>query len=386
MNEIVMFDWLFGRSENKLLLLEKTSDLFHEVQLDDVVLIACQHLLGTTRNMFEILFKHGLRPENTYLLGKCYSTSDEVYSDFKKRGVHVSPFSKKYDSQVSFDEQFQLHIELFVREVKESGVLDDGRRIIVLDDGGELLLYANDFFKRYKQISGVEQTSSGYHKLKDVKLSFPVINIARSNAKLAIESPMIAETAVMKLEQKLSQRKADELKVLIVGQGSIGTAVTILLSKRFDVETYDISSHGNHFPGSYDEKLHKFDVIVGATGRSIIQPGDFGKLKDGVVLASVSSSDREFSAAYLRRLAGKSSVCHEDITVNGITLLNAGFPINFDGSLHSVAPEKIQLTRALLLAGVFTAASHRGKKDLVSLEPAIEKRLVSAYEKMSGTD
>jgi hypothetical protein len=62
--------------------------------------------------------------------------------------------------------------------------------------------------------------------------------------------------------------------------------------------------------------------------------------------------------------------------VNGITLLNCGFPINFnDGKKHSVAPEKIQLTRSLLLAGILEAQIKKLPNSLIELDLSLQDKI-----------
>ena len=47
---------------NKLPLLDFMSKYFKNVRLDDVTLIACQHILETNYTMFEYLFEKVLKP------------------------------------------------------------------------------------------------------------------------------------------------------------------------------------------------------------------------------------------------------------------------------------------------------------------------------------
>lgn len=367
---------LFQKQTTNLPLVDHALSLYSDADLSNTTLIACQHLLGSTLTMFEALFRKNLKPKNTYLLGKCYSTNEKVYHQFAKRGVKISPLSKAFDNQMSFDEQFQSYVENFIKDIDVSSE----QKIILLDDGASLILFANDFFKGEKDITGVEQTSSGYDKLNKIELNFPIINVARSKAKLSIESPMIAGVAVSKINSYLNKKKLNDPKILIVGQGPIGTAIYQLLRNQYIIDTYDLSTHKVHFPGAFEPRLKEFDVIIGATGQSIITPGDFGKLKENVILISVSSSDREFSGAYLRRLDNQTSDCHKDYSVNGINLLNSGFPINFDGGEHSVVPSKIQLTRALLTAAVLQASKEKPSKGLVDLDPNVQTALINELE------
>jgi S-adenosylhomocysteine hydrolase len=343
--------------------------------MDDVLVIACQHILGTTLDMFEVFFEKGLKPQNVFLLGKCYSTNSKVYDRMKRRGLNVSPYSKKYDSTLSFDEQFQKYIEAFWNDITKKVNLNGYKRVVILDDGGYLLLYANDFLSNHENVVGVEQTSSGFHNIKNSNINFPIVNVARSKAKLKLEAPLIAKIAYNQLKKHLSKKDS----ILVVGQGAIGKSMYELLNNKYNTEKYDLVSHKQIFPGPYSKKLKSFSVIIGSTGQTIINPGDFVNLQAGVILVSVSSSDREFSAAYLRRLQKKNSNCHKDIKVKSITILNSGFPVNFQGGEHSLPPKQAYLTRSLLVAGVLQALTQRGK-GLKELNPKTQLKIARGFK------
>lgn len=364
----------------KLKLLQFVSREYQDVSLDKTLVIACQHILGTTFDIFEELFEKGLKPENVFLIGKCYSTNRETFDLFQKRGVNISEASFAFDSHISFDELFQKNIEKFFKNIQSSIDLKSFERVVILDDGGYLIALSNDFLKGLQNVVGIEQTTSGYEKIKTLKLNFPVLNIARSKAKLEIESPFIAEIAADKIEEYLQKHQVESPNILVVGVGYIGTAISALLKGKYKVSGCDIIQQKCDFGGDYKSHLSEFDLIIGATGTSAIQPGEFGNLKHGALLASTSSSDREFSAVYLRQLALKTENCHEDIKVNGATLLNCGFPINFsDGKQHSVMPEKIQLTRALLLAGVFESVTKKFSNNLVELDLSLQEKIIREF-------
>src|SRR5262249_22790530 len=92
-------------------LLEFASSLYPEMDLQDVLVIGCQHILLSKYELFCTLVKRGLKPGNVYLLGKCYSTSAVVYKKFESAGVHISPLSKKFNSHISFDSQFADYVQ-----------------------------------------------------------------------------------------------------------------------------------------------------------------------------------------------------------------------------------------------------------------------------------
>jgi S-adenosylhomocysteine hydrolase len=286
----------------KYQLLQFVSDQYQDAKLDKTLVISCQHILGTTFDLFEKLFEKGLKPENTFLIGKCYSTNKETFDLFQNNGVHISDLSFSFDSHISFDEQFQLNIEKFFKNIQSKIDIKSFEKVIILDDGGYLIAFSNDFIKSFENVVGVEQTTSGYKKIKNLKLNFPVLNIARSKAKLEIESPFIAEIAAQKIESYLEKYNLTNPKILIVGLGFVGTAIFELLKKKYFVSGCDIIHKKCDFNGDYKGHLDDFNLIIGATGTSAIQPGEFGNFKHSALLASVSSSDREFSAVYLRQL------------------------------------------------------------------------------------
>jgi hypothetical protein len=103
-----------------------------------------------------------------------------------------------------------------------------------------------------------------------------------------------------------------------------------------------------------------------------------------VILASSSSSDREFSAVELRRLLPKSANCHENIYVNGIHLLNSGFPVNFNGLKEVELPEDIQLTRSLMYAAVCSRIINHDKKGLIELNTDIQQKIISKFKELKN--
>lgn len=260
--------------------------------------------------------------------------------------------------------------------------IKDFNKIIILDDGGGLILFANDFFRDFSNFSGVEQTSSGYEKIKNVNLLFPVFNVARSKAKLEYETPMIAELIADKIQNYIKNQNLINPKILVIGQGYIGKEIKELLKKDFSVSGCDKLSHKCDYAGNFKPKIGEFDIIIGATGESVLLAGDFGNLKKGVALISASSSDREFSSVYLRILEPKTSDCHKDYDINGIKLLNSGFPINFDGAEHSLSPEKIQLTRALLLAGVYESMNVGNAKGIQELDDDLQNQIIEKFKEL----
>ncbi|MDO8538026.1 MAG: hypothetical protein Q7S21_04025 [archaeon] len=369
----------------KLPLLDYSATNFGDKDLSNTFVIACQHILETNFVMFEYLFAKGLKPKNTFLLGKCYSSNKEILSKFKKKGVFVHSGSLVFDSHRSFDGQFDLIVQDFLLKIKAKKDFSQYDKIVLIDDGGYLVYWANHLYEGVKNLVAIEQTSSGYTKLRNEDFAFPVINVARSNVKLVYESPFIAEVVIEKMQKQLTKLKLKPKSFLIVGVGSLGNAIFNLLKiKQFNVKKFDINNNSDFKKNSLNSILPQFDAIVGVTGSEIINQESYSNLKKGAILVSASSSDREFSAVNLRKLVSKNNDAHKNIFVRNIYLLNAGFPINFDGSKNSVAPEKIQLTRALIYSAVFFGLKNGNKKGIIELDKEIQTKLVSEFAKISN--
>ncbi len=171
----------------KLPLLDFTATLYPGTVLSEVYIICAQHLVSTTYSLFHALFKLGLKPSNLSAIGKCYSTDPQAYREMKKMGIDVCPSSLIFDSHRPFDKQYRENIKAFIDQRLKSLTNTNYKKIIILDDGGELISAVNTALRGSTTIIGIEQTSSGFHKLKHKNIRFPIINVARSPAKLNYE-------------------------------------------------------------------------------------------------------------------------------------------------------------------------------------------------------
>jgi hypothetical protein len=330
---------------NSLPMLDYLTDHYPKNTLKDTYLICCQHVLPSLSYFMKSAQMLGLPKENISIIGKCYSASKLAYNMLIKDGLFVSEKTFAYTSHLSFDEQFSLEIDAFLKSALKKINLSEGKKIIILDDGGELLRSANTHLKGYPNLLGVEQTSSGYNKLKDVNLHFPIINVARSYAKLQLESPHIAKSI---LNQLKTVTTTHDKHILIIGKGIIGSQLASIIAKKIDY--YDIQCNQ---PIHKIVDLKQYDMIIGATGDHALDSKYHQQLKPNTFLVSVSSSDREFQAVELRKQIAVSNNCHEHLRINNINLINSGFPLNFYGSDYDNIPlHDIQLTVALLFAGI----------------------------------
>ncbi|MBT7902282.1 hypothetical protein HN587_00325 [Candidatus Woesearchaeota archaeon] len=344
----------------------------YDRSLEDVIIVGCQHFLEGQYLLFSQLFSCGLLPENTYLIGKSYSFNNSVQRDLSALGVSV--YSYEFNSHLSFDDQFSKHILQFIQLVKNKANLKD-KHVVVIDDGGALLSVASNYF--CENLSGVEQTSSGYSIIKN-NVSFPIVNVARSKTKLIMETPHIVDCFLNKLNFYLDKYGLVPQRALILGGGPIGVEVQKQLNFEtciFDTDLQKRTINQNDL----HEFLCNFDLIVGASGNMSLRMNDYSYLREGTVLASISSSDREFDSVKFRVKFPKTSNPHQDYHIGGIYLLNSGFPLTFDGSRVAVPTENIILTQSLMFAGVYESLNHK-TCGLYDLSSVVQRNLVEVYQ------
>lgn len=371
---------LCTEGSTSLPLLEFTQNLHFYPDLKNSYIICAQHILPTTYTLLKFLFQIGLSPKKISIIGKCYSTNPFTYLELLKDDIDVCSSSVIFDPSKSYDLQFRNNLKNFL--LKRINQIKRCKNLIVLDDGGELLKLINNEFLPSIQIIGIEQTSSGFNKLKREKLRFPIINVARSRAKLVYESPYITEIIIQRLMQCIKKYSISPQKILILGNGAIGSSINKFLSRFYQVTIFDIKSSLTSIKTSeFEKNLPLFDIIIGCTGEKVLSSNHYHLLKKDVLLISASSSDREFDACKLRKNGLMPSDCHQDIySYEKIHLINCGFPINFDADYETVDPPEFQFTRALLLSAILQASTHRDSTPgFVDLDSENQREIVNKY-------
>jgi hypothetical protein len=337
-------------------LLQRIVDLFpvaDKAGLNRTYIFACQHILEPQQRMFKYLVDIGIPKENIFILGKAYSTNEQVLKEIQDFGLNAS--QPDFDSRISFDEQHKVHCSNMFDKFQKTVV---GRaRVIVLDDGAGLLSVFNDNFDRIDkgiEIAGIEQTSSGFRRLESEILKFPIINVARSDIKLSKESGFIAELCNQRISDYLMRNNLLKNRFLVVGLGPIGQAIVDLLQTGNNVVFgFDTILGHQNLIGKILEL--KPNVIIGATGSTILSKDDIltiNSLGYKIHLISVSSSDREFAITEFR--AGYILKIHSDVQFENVTFVNNGFPITFTGNRYEGYIEGIERTICLLLGSVLS--------------------------------
>lgn len=356
----------------ELPLLNFLSSKFQNVNLDNVALVSCQHILQSNYITLEYLFRLGLKPENTFVLGKAYSSNKRVAEQLTSLGVFVHENSFSFDSHESYDLQFERYTKNFITEIAPSiRENSDIQTVIVVDDGGQLISQMDNLIFQ-KQIVALEWTSAGYRKLLGTDLKIPVLNMARSDTKLRVESPIIGQGIVDKIQTEYPQIFSSKYNAAVIGAGPIGQAVKVSLEnlrKQVFVADLDIP---------LNDIKEKYDLIVGCTGENVMGEADFHKLQN-VLLVSASSSDREFSAVEIRKEFPQNHDSHKEYKTDNVTLANSGFPINFDGDIQFVPLKKIQITLGLVFASVCLCASDSLSNGLNNFPSELDKELTDFF-------
>jgi hypothetical protein len=299
--------------------------------------------------------------------------------------------------------------------------------MLLIDDGGRAIrmLHSDRFADIRDRFTCVEQTRCGIRTIEDLRLRIPVINVAESWVKLEHESPMIAESVNRELARKLAAMRSAGIRIgrraLIIGYGAIGRAVgSELRDDGWEVDVYDADARrltdaaGDGFGPHEDLRraLRLGGVIIGCTGKPVLDRPDYALIPEGAILISASSADVEFRSWQLRPVgdclgrpetwtAGGTDAEGEDPTAvardrdrdqkhpcfslyrvqygpRRFYLVNGGFPVNFTGGVDPIAPSKIQLTRSLLhLAAV--QASRTWAPGLHELDDASQRLLIDAF-------
>jgi len=359
-------------------LMNKVSKLYQDegINQSNTYLYGCQHILRPREIMLDILVRAGIPKSHIHLFGKYYSTNYRLLQELKDKGYDVK--QPKPKTNEDFDNQHRANCEEIIQSIISD--VPNGSRIIVLDDGGMLLYTLKNRFVEIdntNKVIGIEQTSSGFRKLENLELSFPVINVARSVVKLDKESPFIAEICLKKIFEYFSKKGLIPDRYMVIGQGPVGKSISkVLKSKNMAVRSLDIKQGYE-----IEKELLSFrpEVIIGATGTKAISLNDISLLneqKSPIYLISVSSSDREFPVSNFRQK--KDLETHADVAYKNITFVSNGFPINFQDSYYKDGVMKIEKTICLLLGAVLFAAGTNGnrmKKGLVPVASEIEEAL-----------
>lgn len=348
---------------------------------EDTALVAVQHMLMQTVDLFRAAETIGLKLENIFALGKVYSNSFPVITTLKDMGVTVTESTVPMPGE--FDVCFERDIKHLWDVVSEGLAQRRVRRIVVLDDGGACITNMPPALLWQYPVSGVEQTSLGMFVLEQRPPPFAVISWARAALKLYIGGPMFSHCLIDRLNSRfLGGRSLNGAEVGIIGLGSIGKALANLaLRQGSSVMFYD-PDPDLPIPqylkvsltrlDSLEELMLHCDYVLGCSGRNPFQDRWPMAHRPGIKLLSASGGDQEFgpiiqdlkSGTTFKVAADTWDISSDDGPSGPIYIAYQGYPYNFVSRGTAAVPTRIvQLETGGLLAGLIQARSYLAARE-----------------------
>ncbi|WP_392960136.1 hypothetical protein [Streptomyces sp. LN245] len=390
-------------------LVEEIFDVKTSQPLADFSIVCVQHLLASTGALIRSLSRCGADLSRMQIVGKGYSTNETALRTLREAGIRVLNPGFRGSADQPYDAILAHAVQSALTRIRDTPRAT-ARGVLLLDDGGHALAHAHALFPPELPVVAVEQTTRGIRAANALEPRFPVVDIGRSRAKLHLEAPLIAASMVHHLQQLLASGRDlfDDLdEVFLIGYGAVGRAVAFRLrAEGYDVTVFDKSGEARRTAAAEgfltSDDLHtplaRRCVTAASTG-GVSFPADLhAMLRPGSVLANMGSSDLEFAAWELRQGASVAGVydtqgrelADDDpeapwdrhyrlVGEQGCRyLLKGGFPVDFDGGPDPISPSAIQLTRALLLAGVLQASGET-RPGVVPLDENIQQLIMTAY-------
>ena len=386
-------------NELKLLnILEKRYNTKYSKPFRGYICIFIQHLLGSNLSLIRSLEKGGIEKNKLYIIGKAYSSNDDVLEYLKNKGYNYKNPIQGYSIDTCYDEIFKNEIRETLFKVLESSNLP----VLLIDDAakGICIVHEKPFLKHISRFKCVELTTRGIRELRKLELKCPVVDVASSYAKRNVESVIIAESMTDEFLRFLHKwndyYRPQNNHILLIGYGAIGRRVYKRLSSLYHITVYDIDeqvcvqAQEENVNITYDITTEHYGIIIGCTGLSI----NLEQLlqHSGTLFINMSSSDLEFG---LWRFRGYKE--HMRIRLNAplierrlhefyyikkgnkeFYIANGGFPIDFTGSIDPIIPSKIQITRALVFAAAIQTLTEK-EAGLINLNKEIQKELIKNY-------
>ncbi|HJP93774.1 MAG TPA: NAD(P)-dependent oxidoreductase [Pyrinomonadaceae bacterium] len=336
-------------------------------------MVAVQHMLEQTVDLFKTAGDMGLRSKNIFALGKIYSNSLPVIKTLRDMGVTVVETTVPEPGE--FHSYFERDIDKLWKIVREALAERRIKRLLVLDDGGVCITNVPEDILRQYMICGVEQTSLGMFVFEEKPPRFAVISWARSAVKLEIGGPIFSQCFMEKLNTEFLRGASLEGKQLgVIGLGSIGRGVANLAGRQGNQLLFYDPHSELHVPkmlrdrvtrlDSLEELLTSCDFVLGCSGRNPFQDKWPLNHKAGVKLLSASGGDQEFGPIIrdLRQRSGFTvapdtwDITSENGPSGTIHIAYLGYPYNFvSRDVEAVPTRIVQLETGGLLAALVQA-------------------------------
>lgn len=347
----------------------RSPDLIAEAPLKGKALVCLLHARPSLVAFMEAAKQFGLDLGATTAVVKDYNYPEkaEVIARLAKLGVRVVQVADLDKALVDAEKRLS------------------GRPFIVPEDGARLM---SAIYRRPALLAAcmgsVEQTTRGRWVLDSAvsPLKLPHLYLPASQIKPALECFDVGEAVVEAVVSHLAPRRLDGCSVGVIGvAGKVGLAVALSLQSRgakvygFDTTTpnyFQLRHQGRLIiSASKAEAISGRDIVIGCTGREVLDIRDLPHLQDGVMLVSASSEDIEFPVKLFHQVSKSSApysplgaaVPHGTVYTlhNGkrIILADNGRPVNLGIAAPPERRACFDLVMALMLAGTVEMARGR---------------------------
>ena len=342
-------------------LLDWVSSHTTKSRLSDYVVVIHTHLLPNTFPFFRHL-SYLTNFGKVYILEKPYSTVRSTYNDLVQAGCEI--VQVKMESGMPYEFSVRKSVDILWSKIIEEQKQNDLKKLLVVDDGGDLWHSIPWNNLKGVSVAGVEQTQRGITRIESSQIKIPpIISVASSGIKKVIESQFIGKSVVDKLDElKLIDTKK---RIGILGMGSIGLAVAKTVNELGHKVSYYDPSPGTITSNlikrclSLDDLLNSADLIIGTVGKDSLKGMAFDRVSGEKIMVSASSADVEFSSLLKLTVSTETPFGTRKIQVNRklkIEILNGGYPLNFDRVKNATPSEDIALTWCLMYIGAMQAA------------------------------
>ncbi|MEU0479232.1 hypothetical protein ABZ260_08640 [Streptosporangium sp. NPDC006013] len=354
--------------------------------------VCVQHLHSSIVPLVDALLLGGAGVADVTVVGKSYSTRPRAVEGLHERGVRVVDPQRMTDPRHSYEIELNRQVTTVLAELESTSVME---RLLVLDEGAVATKALTRFPELARRSHVVEQTTRGARWVDQAEVAFPVVDVARSDAKASLEGPLVARSMIEGLDTVLNELGITATRAGIVGYGRMGARLAGELVRRFDVLVHEkepgyaeSARTGGFALRDFDTLVREADILVGCTGGQILDSSFLTVPTHPILLVNGASSDIEFGLWEHRR--AEAIVYGDDparpwanhYTIGSlpgqVTLAAGGFPVNFYGTGEPISAQRFQLTRSLMLAGA-VQSMELTRPGLVPLDPDRQAAVRTAY-------
>ena len=276
-------------------------------RLENVAIIWRDHFLEENVGLLSSFIRMGVNPHDILAFDKGDSTKHriEITKTFNKMGINTDVL----DNTKINDNELIKH----GKEVVDNFILNrKDKKIVILDDGAIITKIIEN--GKYKNIVGfLELTVMGLKRigtLEESQLSYPVLNLAKTELKRFITYREIANTIFLKIIELLGGQKLLGRNVFILGYGDLGENLARLFGN-YGTKVYVIepdilkcikaSEMGFKTYTNIDNaiKYKKPFLLIGASGFESITENTIKGLGNETFITSGATADLNIFKKYL---------------------------------------------------------------------------------------